>query len=101
MSVHRKDARWVVRWRAEARQRSKSFATKREAMEFERLRQRDVLLPTTALTLAAVTAEMTADQLRSAARRVRVISTDSESVNAELALVARRLDEAADEWQAA
>jgi hypothetical protein len=41
MSVHRKENRWVVRWRAEGRQRSKSFVTKREAVEFERACQRD------------------------------------------------------------
>lgn len=36
MSVHRKDSRWVVRWREEGSQRSRSFPTKRQAGEFDR-----------------------------------------------------------------
>jgi hypothetical protein len=36
MSVHRKDNRWVVRWRDGQRQRSRSFLTKREASVFDR-----------------------------------------------------------------
>ena len=43
MSVHRKGRRWVVRWRAEGRQRSRSFPTKREAAEYERDRRSDML----------------------------------------------------------
>ena len=35
MSVHRKDKRWVVRWREGGHQRSRSFTTKREAAEFD------------------------------------------------------------------
>ena len=41
MSVHRKADRWVVRWRSEGHQRSRTFRTKRDAVEFDRARQRD------------------------------------------------------------
>ena len=44
MSVHRKTNRWVVRWREDGRQRSKSFATEEEAKAYdERQRATDVL----------------------------------------------------------
>ena len=56
MSIHRKDSRWVVRWRKDERQRSKSFRTKREAVEFERLRQRDAWRDSVAMPDGAVSA---------------------------------------------
>ena len=36
MSVHRKDNRWVVRWRNGDRQRSRSFSSRRAATAFDR-----------------------------------------------------------------
>lgn len=57
MSVHRKDKRWVVRWREGDRQRSRSFTTKREAVEFDRIRQRDSWRDLIALPKGAVPAE--------------------------------------------
>jgi hypothetical protein len=56
MSVHRKDRRWVVRWRADGRQKSKSFSTKREAVEFERVCQRDAWRDSVAMPQGAVSA---------------------------------------------
>jgi hypothetical protein len=56
MSIHRKDNRWIVRWRSEGRHRSRSFATKREAIEFERVRQRDAWRDSVATPEGAVSA---------------------------------------------
>lgn len=36
MSTHRKDNKWVVRWREDGTNRSLSFDTKREALAFDR-----------------------------------------------------------------
>jgi hypothetical protein len=35
MSTHKKEGRWVVRWREDGRQRSLSFPTEREARAFD------------------------------------------------------------------
>lgn len=57
MSVHRKDSRWVVRWRdTSGRQRSRSFPTKRQAVEFDRDRQRDARRDSVAMPASAVSA---------------------------------------------
>lgn len=54
MSVHRRDQRWIVRWREGARQRSKSFHTKREAIEFDRWRRADAWRDSIATARGAV-----------------------------------------------
>jgi hypothetical protein len=56
MSVHRKDNRWVVRWRDGERHRSRSFPTKREAVEFDRDRQREAWRDSAAFPAGAVSA---------------------------------------------
>jgi hypothetical protein len=58
VSVHRKKDRWVVRWREEGRQRSRSFRTKHEAVVFDRERQRDERRDFIAMPEGAVAAEV-------------------------------------------
>ena len=41
MSVHKKDGRWVVRWRSDGRQRSRAFRLRRDAEQFDRDRRLD------------------------------------------------------------
>lgn len=54
MSVHRKEKRWVVRWREGEHHRSRSFPTKRQAVEFDRDRQRDAWRGSGAMPAGAV-----------------------------------------------
>jgi hypothetical protein len=56
VSVHRKDNRWVVRWREGERHRSRSFPTKRQAVEFDRDRQREAWRGSAAMPAGAVSA---------------------------------------------
>lgn len=84
MSVHRKETRWVVRWRQEDRQRSRSFPTKRDAVDFDRAmraderRNRDSELAGDLLARARVLADDHPDPLRRLAEQARTLADEAD-----------------------
>jgi hypothetical protein len=80
LSVHRKEKRWVVRWRDDDRQRSRSFPTKHEATDFDRAmrateqRDRDRILAADLLDRATANAGDDPVELRELAAQARTFA---------------------------